>query len=160
MRLDTPLYTVWCCSKKHLSIQPFGHCNDFFRTGKARFYVLFSFLHYQKYWFSMCLLLLTHAFFLYIVNIILFVQLQNIVNITLNSFLRSIATVHSSLSQRRLFKNCQESASDEQREAGRMPRTIEVELTRDLTDSASPGDVVTITGKISDIFCCRLHLES
>ena len=27
-----------------------------------------------------------------------------------------------------------------------MPRTIEVELTRDLTDSASPGDAVTITG--------------
>ena len=40
----------------------------------------------------------------------------------------------------------QESASDEQRETGRMPRTIEVELTRDLTDSASPGDMVTITG--------------
>ncbi|CAK8676777.1 unnamed protein product [Clavelina lepadiformis] len=40
----------------------------------------------------------------------------------------------------------QESASDEQRETGRMPRTIEVELTRDLTDAASPGDVVTITG--------------
>ena len=27
-----------------------------------------------------------------------------------------------------------------------MPRTIEVELSRDLTDTASPGDVVTITG--------------
>lgn len=40
-----------------------------------------------------------------------------------------------------------ESLSEEQREAGRMPRTVEVELTRDLADTASPGDVVTITGR-------------
>nr|CAB3263697.1 DNA helicase MCM8 [Phallusia mammillata] len=40
----------------------------------------------------------------------------------------------------------QEALSDEQREAGRMPRTVEVELMRDLADTASPGDIVTITG--------------
>jgi len=40
----------------------------------------------------------------------------------------------------------QEKLSEDQREAGRMPRTIEIELSRDLTDTASPGDVVTITG--------------
>ncbi|XP_078483973.1 DNA helicase MCM8 [Ciona intestinalis] len=42
----------------------------------------------------------------------------------------------------------QESVSEEQRETGRMPRTVEVELSRDLADTASPGDVVTITGVV------------
>ena len=45
-----------------------------------------------------------------------------------------------------------EKLSEDQREAGRMPRTIEIELSRDLTDTASPGDVVTITG-IKSFFC-------
>lgn len=36
--------------------------------------------------------------------------------------------------------------SDDQREAGRIPRTIECELVHDLVDSCVPGDTVTITG--------------
>ncbi|XP_069669025.1 DNA helicase MCM8 [Periplaneta americana] len=40
----------------------------------------------------------------------------------------------------------QEIVSDDQREGGRVPRTIECELTDDLLDSCIPGDVVTITG--------------
>lgn len=36
--------------------------------------------------------------------------------------------------------------SDDQREAGRIPRTIECELVQDLVDSCVPGDIVTITG--------------
>lgn len=36
--------------------------------------------------------------------------------------------------------------SDDQREAGRIPRTIECELVQDLVDSCVPGDMVTITG--------------
>ena len=39
----------------------------------------------------------------------------------------------------------QEIAGDGQREAGRIPRTIECELTADLVDSCIPGDMVTIT---------------
>ena len=39
----------------------------------------------------------------------------------------------------------QEIAGDGQREAGRIPRTIECELTADLVDSCVPGDMVTIT---------------
>ncbi|XP_003215325.1 DNA helicase MCM8 [Anolis carolinensis] len=40
----------------------------------------------------------------------------------------------------------QELMSDDQREAGRIPRTIECELTQDLVDSCVPGDVITIAG--------------
>ncbi|MGH0140725.1 UNVERIFIED_CONTAM: hypothetical protein FKN15_075758 [Acipenser sinensis] len=40
----------------------------------------------------------------------------------------------------------QELMSDDQREAGRIPRTIECELAQDLVDSSVPGDMVTITG--------------
>ncbi|KAK7807743.1 hypothetical protein U0070_026151, partial [Myodes glareolus] len=40
----------------------------------------------------------------------------------------------------------QELMSDAQREAGRIPRTIECELAHDLVDSCVPGDTVTITG--------------
>ncbi|KAI8477754.1 DNA replication licensing factor mcm8, partial [Branchiostoma belcheri] len=40
----------------------------------------------------------------------------------------------------------QELITDENREAGRIPRTVECELTRDLVDSCAPGDVVTVTG--------------
>uniref|UniRef100_A0A8C2T597 DNA helicase MCM8 n=1 Tax=Coturnix japonica TaxID=93934 RepID=A0A8C2T597_COTJA len=42
----------------------------------------------------------------------------------------------------------QELMSDDQREAGRIPRTIECELVQDLVDSCVPGDVVTITGVV------------
>ncbi|KAK2567403.1 DNA helicase MCM8 [Acropora cervicornis] len=40
----------------------------------------------------------------------------------------------------------QEIMDDDQRESGRIPRTVEVELTADLVDSCVPGDMVTITG--------------
>ncbi|NWU98785.1 MCM8 helicase, partial [Upupa epops] len=40
----------------------------------------------------------------------------------------------------------QELMSDDQREAGRIPRAIECELVQDLVDSCVPGDTVTITG--------------
>ncbi|XP_049635117.1 DNA helicase MCM8 [Suncus etruscus] len=42
----------------------------------------------------------------------------------------------------------QELISDDQREAGRIPRTIECELVHDLVDSCVPGDTVTITGVV------------
>lgn len=42
----------------------------------------------------------------------------------------------------------QEMMSGDQRESGRIPRTIECELTQDLVDSCVPGDMVTITGVI------------
>ncbi|XP_030638296.1 LOW QUALITY PROTEIN: DNA helicase MCM8 [Chanos chanos] len=42
----------------------------------------------------------------------------------------------------------QELMSDDQRESGRIPRTIECELTQDLVDSCVPGDMVTITGVV------------
>ncbi len=38
--------------------------------------------------------------------------------------------------------------SGDQRESGRIPRTIECELAQDLVDSCVPGDMVTITGVI------------
>ncbi|GFO02710.1 DNA helicase mcm8-like [Plakobranchus ocellatus] len=40
----------------------------------------------------------------------------------------------------------QEIMSDSQKEAGRIPRTIDCELTRDLVDACVPGDIVTVTG--------------
>ncbi|KAG8263584.1 DNA replication licensing factor mcm8 [Homalodisca vitripennis] len=40
----------------------------------------------------------------------------------------------------------QELVDDDQREGGRVPRNVEVELTEDLVDSCVPGDEVTITG--------------
>ncbi|XP_058037120.1 DNA helicase MCM8 isoform X5 [Ahaetulla prasina] len=40
----------------------------------------------------------------------------------------------------------QEHMSDDQREAGRIPRTIECELVHDLVDSCVPGDVITVAG--------------
>ncbi|XP_072024490.1 DNA helicase MCM8-like [Amphiura filiformis] len=47
----------------------------------------------------------------------------------------------------------QEIMTDGRREAGRIPRTVECELTLDLVDSCVPGDVVTISGivKVSNI---------
>ncbi|XP_067900466.1 DNA helicase MCM8 isoform X1 [Heterodontus francisci] len=40
----------------------------------------------------------------------------------------------------------QELSSDDKRDAGRIPRTIECELIQDLVDSCVPGDMVTVTG--------------
>lgn len=40
----------------------------------------------------------------------------------------------------------QEIMDDDQRESGRIPRTVECELTADLVDSCVPGDMVTVTG--------------
>ncbi|XP_045612321.2 DNA helicase MCM8 [Procambarus clarkii] len=40
----------------------------------------------------------------------------------------------------------QEIISDDQREGGRVPRTIECEVREDLVDSCVPGDMITITG--------------
>uniref|UniRef100_A0A665UL06 DNA helicase MCM8 n=1 Tax=Echeneis naucrates TaxID=173247 RepID=A0A665UL06_ECHNA len=40
----------------------------------------------------------------------------------------------------------QEMVSGEQRETGRIPRTVECHLTADLCDSSVPGDTVTVTG--------------
>lgn len=45
----------------------------------------------------------------------------------------------------------QELLKHEDHEEGRMPRTVECELTHDLVDSCIPGDVVTVTGIIRGI---------
>ena len=42
----------------------------------------------------------------------------------------------------------QEMQDDKQAEAGRMPRSIECELQRDLVDACIPGDVVTLVGEV------------
>ena len=42
----------------------------------------------------------------------------------------------------------QEISGDDRRETGRIPRTIECELTADLVDSCVPGDMVTITAVV------------
>jgi DNA helicase MCM8 len=39
----------------------------------------------------------------------------------------------------------QEIMSDDNREAGRIPRTVECDLTADLVDSCVPGDLITVT---------------
>lgn len=44
------------------------------------------------------------------------------------------------------YSRIQELMSDDQREAGRIPRTIECELVHDLVDSCVPGDVITVAG--------------
>ncbi|ESO83521.1 hypothetical protein LOTGIDRAFT_207337 [Lottia gigantea] len=40
----------------------------------------------------------------------------------------------------------QEIMSDDQKESGRIPRTIDCDLTYDLVDTCVPGDIVTVTG--------------
>ncbi|KAK3887660.1 hypothetical protein Pcinc_008244 [Petrolisthes cinctipes] len=40
----------------------------------------------------------------------------------------------------------QEIISDDQREGGRIPRTLECEVQEDLVDSCVPGDMITVTG--------------
>ena len=47
-----------------------------------------------------------------------------------------------------LIHRVQELAGDRQREAGRIPRTIEIELTSDLVDSCVAGDMVTVTAVV------------
>ncbi|XP_033753343.1 DNA helicase MCM8-like [Pecten maximus] len=42
----------------------------------------------------------------------------------------------------------QEIMGDGQKETGRIPRTIDCELTQDLVDSAVPGDIVTVSGVV------------
>lgn len=56
-------------------------------------------------------------------------------------------TVQSLHSTTQLGVRCmQELSQADKEEAGRVPRTLEVELTRDLVDSCSAGDVVTALG--------------
>lgn len=45
----------------------------------------------------------------------------------------------------------QELLKPEDHEEGRVPRTVECELTQDLVDGCIPGDVVTVTGIIRGI---------
>lgn len=45
-----------------------------------------------------------------------------------------------------LYLRVQELIGGEQRETGRIPRTVECHLTSDLCDSCVPGDTVTVTG--------------
>lgn len=42
----------------------------------------------------------------------------------------------------------QELTKSDDHEEGRVPRTVECELTEDLVDACIPGDVVTVTGII------------
>lgn len=58
---------------------------------------------------------------------------------------------YSPLMELKLFSSCfhfriQELASAENHEEGRVPRTIECELTEDLVDCCIPGETVTVTG--------------
>lgn len=47
----------------------------------------------------------------------------------------------------------QELQSDDQRESGRVPRTVECELTNDLVYTCIPGDIVTVTGIVKKKIC-------
>ena len=49
------------------------------------------------------------------------------------------------------FSRLQEILKSENHEEGRVPRTVECELTEDLVDACIPGDVVTVTGIIRQI---------
>ena len=50
--------------------------------------------------------------------------------------------------ERRFVSRLQEVASEASRAPGRIPQTIECELTNDLVNSAIPGDVVVISGVV------------
>lgn len=50
-----------------------------------------------------------------------------------------------------MFSRLQELLKPENHEEGRVPRTVECELTEDLVDVCIPGDVVTVTGIIRQI---------
>lgn len=53
-----------------------------------------------------------------------------------------------------MYSSCaslQELPTDDGAEAGRVPRTLECELTSDLVDSCVPGDVVTVCGVVKVI---------
>lgn len=39
----------------------------------------------------------------------------------------------------------------DQKESGRVPRTVEVELTEDLVDTCVPGDIVTVSGIVKSV---------
>lgn len=45
-----------------------------------------------------------------------------------------------------IFCRLQEKLPDDKIDAGRIPRTIDCEVTQDLVDKVIPGDVVGITG--------------
>lgn len=51
----------------------------------------------------------------------------------------------------------QEKLPDDRTDSGRVPRTIECEVTRDLVDRVIPGDVVEVTGivKVSQSEKCK-----
>lgn len=46
------------------------------------------------------------------------------------------------------FNRLQELLKSEHHEEGRVPRTVECELTEDLVDACIPGDIVIVTGII------------
>lgn len=48
----------------------------------------------------------------------------------------------------KIFSRLQELTKPDDHEEGRVPRTVECELTEDLVDACIPGDVVTVTGII------------
>lgn len=50
-----------------------------------------------------------------------------------------------------ISKRLQELLKYENHEEGRVPRTVECELTEDLVDGCIPGDVVTVTGFVKVI---------
>ena len=53
-----------------------------------------------------------------------------------------------------VFIRLQELLRPEDHEEGRVPRTVECELTEDLVDACIPGIVVTVTGIIKSINSC------
>ncbi|XP_071961751.1 DNA helicase MCM8-like [Antedon mediterranea] len=67
------------------------------------------------------------------------------------SFIPKRSSAHTETVDWQMIK-VQEMMTDDKREAGRIPRTIECELVNDLVDSCIPGDNVTINGiiKVSD----------
>ncbi|VVC44308.1 Nucleic acid-binding, OB-fold,Mini-chromosome maintenance protein,P-loop containing nucleoside [Cinara cedri] len=54
----------------------------------------------------------------------------------------------------------QELQNDDHRESGRVPRTVECELTNDLVYTCIPGDVITITGIVKKKLCNSNKLNS